>query len=115
VASTVGCGREEKGRTEKCHACAFWGKGGAGGKGGEGGGGGSGMAVSQGSRKGGWGSRLSDDRRKEGRGCGSDRRAAAADNTPAAVHAGGRCSDRGCGRLAGGALAPSPPVDSIRF
>jgi hypothetical protein len=79
------------------------------------GGGGSGVAVGQGSRKGGWGSRLSDDRRKEGRGCGSDRRAAAADNTPAAVHAGGRCSDRGCGRLAGGALAPSPPVDSIRF
>jgi hypothetical protein len=52
--------------------------------------------------------------KKEG-GCGPDRRAAAADNTPAAVHAGGRCSDRGCGRLAGGALAPSPPVDSIRF
>jgi hypothetical protein len=31
VAPTVRCGREAKGRTEKHHACAFWGKGGRGG------------------------------------------------------------------------------------
>jgi hypothetical protein len=44
VAPTVGSGREAKGRTEKRHVCAFWGKGGEGGR--------SGTAVGRGSRKG---------------------------------------------------------------
>jgi hypothetical protein len=47
------------------------------------------------------------------KGGGADRRAVVAHSALAVARVDGRCSDRGCERLAGGAPAQSQPVDSI--